>query len=35
MNHGKASLAAVLLGLCASAMADDSAVTVGDRKSVV
>lgn len=29
MNHGKASLAAVLLGLCASAMADDSAVTVG------
>ena len=29
MNHGKASLAAILLGLCASATADDSAVTVG------
>lgn len=29
MSPGKTSLAAVLIGLCASAMADDSAVTVG------
>lgn len=29
MGPGKTSLAAVLIGLCASAMADDSAVTVG------
>lgn len=32
MNHGKGFLAAALLGLCASAIADDSAVTVGSTR---
>ena len=32
MNHGKGFLAAALLGLCASAIADDSTVTVGSTR---
>ncbi|WP_165068720.1 chalcone isomerase family protein [Paludisphaera rhizosphaerae] len=32
MNHGKGFLAAALLGLCASAIAEDSTVTVGSTR---